>query len=106
MKLIIQKKTHPIVWIEQKHPAAAPRCMQCTISRQNPLSTAFGKLRSINTHFVTQLVLWSLYNILEESIFILLLYILLRETVPETVDSGPMCITDLFQNKSIAYFKF
>ena len=27
-----------------------------------------------------------------------------RDTVPETIDSGPMCITDLFQNKSLAYF--
>ena len=101
--MLLQKKIHPKVWTEQKHPAAVPRCMQCTISRQNPLSTAFGKLRSINTHFVTQLLLWSLYNILEESIFILLLYILLRQTVPETIDSVPMCITDLFQNKSFAY---
>ena len=92
--MLLQKKIHPFVWTEQKHPAAVPRCMQCTISRQNPLSTAFGKLRSINTHFVTQLLLWSLYNILERSIFILLFYI----------DSGPMCITDLFQNKSFAYF--
>ena len=27
-----------------------------------------------------------------------------RDIVPETIDSGPMCITDLFQNKSVAYF--
>jgi hypothetical protein len=24
-----------------------------------------------------------------------------RDTVPEITDSGPMCITDLFQNKSV-----
>jgi hypothetical protein len=27
-----------------------------------------------------------------------------QDTVPEIIDSGPMCITDLFQNKSVAYF--
>ena len=26
------------------------------------------------------------------------------ETLPETTESGPLCITDLFQNKSVAYF--
>ena len=26
-----------------------------------------------------------------------------RDTVPEIIDSGPMCITDLCQNKSVAY---
>ena len=26
----------------------------------------------------------------------------LRDTVPEIIDSGPMCITDLFQNKYLA----
>jgi hypothetical protein len=26
------------------------------------------------------------------------------ETLPETIESGPLCITDLFQNKSVAYF--
>ena len=26
------------------------------------------------------------------------------ETLPETIKSGPLCITDLFQNKSVAYF--
>ena len=26
------------------------------------------------------------------------------ETLPETIESGPLCITDLFQNKSAAYF--
>ena len=26
------------------------------------------------------------------------------ETLAETVESGPLCITDLFQNKSVAYF--
>ena len=31
-------------------------------------------------------------------------YIESRDTVPETVDSGPICIIDLFQNKSLAYF--
>ena len=25
------------------------------------------------------------------------------ETLPETIESGPLCITDLFQNKSVAY---
>ena len=29
---------------------------------------------------------------------------LTRDTVPEIIDSGPMCITDLFQSKYIAYF--
>ena len=29
---------------------------------------------------------------------------LTQNTVPETIDSGPMCITDLFQNESLAYF--
>lgn len=24
----------------------------------------------------------------------------IRDTIPETIDSGPMCITDFFQNKS------
>ena len=24
--------------------------------------------------------------------------------VPETIESGPLCITDLFQNKYVAYF--
>jgi hypothetical protein len=28
----------------------------------------------------------------------------IRDIVPEIIDSGPMCITDLFQNKSVAYF--
>ena len=28
----------------------------------------------------------------------------LRDTVPEIIDSGPMCITDLFQKKYLAYF--
>ena len=27
-----------------------------------------------------------------------------RDIVPEIIDSGPMCITELFQNKSVAYF--
>ena len=27
-----------------------------------------------------------------------------RDIVPEIIDSGPMCITDLFQNKYLAYF--
>ena len=26
------------------------------------------------------------------------------EALAETIESGPLCITDLFQNKSIAYF--
>ena len=26
------------------------------------------------------------------------------ETLAETIESGPLCITDLFQNKSVAYF--
>ena len=26
------------------------------------------------------------------------------ETLAETLESGPLCITDLFQNKSAAYF--
>ena len=26
------------------------------------------------------------------------------ETLAETFESGPLCITDLFQNKSVAYF--
>ena len=26
------------------------------------------------------------------------------ETLPETIESGPLCITDLFQNKPVAYF--
>ena len=29
---------------------------------------------------------------------------LLAETLAETIESGPLCITDLFQNKSVAYF--
>ena len=28
----------------------------------------------------------------------------IRDLVPEIIDSGPMCISDLFQNKSLAYF--
>ena len=28
----------------------------------------------------------------------------LPETLAETIESGPLCITDLFQNKSVAYF--
>ena len=28
----------------------------------------------------------------------------LPETLPETIESGPLCITDLFQDKSIAIF--
>ena len=27
-------------------------------------------------------------------------------TIAETIESGPLCITDLFQNKSVAYFFF
>ena len=27
-----------------------------------------------------------------------------QDTVPEIIDSGPMCITDLFQDKYLAYF--
>ena len=27
------------------------------------------------------------------------------ETLAETIESGPLCITDLFQNKSVAYFQ-
>ena len=30
--------------------------------------------------------------------------VLTRDTVPEIIDSEPMCITDLFQNKYLAYF--
>ena len=26
------------------------------------------------------------------------------ETLADTIESGPLCITDLFQNKSVAYF--
>ena len=29
--------------------------------------------------------------------------IMIRDTT-ETIESGPLCITDLFQNKSVAYF--
>ena len=29
---------------------------------------------------------------------------LCSETLAETIESGPLCITDLFQNKSVAYF--
>ena len=29
---------------------------------------------------------------------------LAAETLAETIESGPLCITDLFQNKSVAYF--
>jgi hypothetical protein len=28
------------------------------------------------------------------------------ETLAETIESDPLCITDLFQNKSVAYFLF
>ena len=28
------------------------------------------------------------------------------ETIAETIESDPLCITDLFQNKSVAYFSF
>ena len=31
-------------------------------------------------------------------------HIRIRDTVPEIIDPGPMCITDLFHNKSLAYF--
>ena len=27
-----------------------------------------------------------------------------RDLVPEIIDSGPICNTDIFQNKSVAYF--
>ena len=27
-----------------------------------------------------------------------------RDLEPENIDSGPMCITNLFQNKSVVYF--
>ena len=27
-----------------------------------------------------------------------------RRALAETIESGPLCITDLFQNKSVAYF--
>ena len=27
------------------------------------------------------------------------------ETLAETFESGPLCITDLFKNKSVAYFE-
>ena len=27
-----------------------------------------------------------------------------RDLVPEIIDSGPMCVTDIFQNTSVAYF--
>ena len=29
---------------------------------------------------------------------------LISETLAETIESGPLCITDLFQNKSVDYF--
>ena len=29
-----------------------------------------------------------------------------QETLPESIESGPLCITDLFQNESVAFFKF
>ena len=28
----------------------------------------------------------------------------IRDTVPEIIDSGPKCITELFQNKYLVYF--
>jgi hypothetical protein len=28
----------------------------------------------------------------------------LHRDTTETIESGPLCITDLFQNKSVAYF--
>ena len=31
------------------------------------------------------------------------IYQLKTALVPETIDSGPVCITNLFQNKSVAY---
>ena len=38
---------------------------------------------------------------LESSLYYITLY---RDTVPEIIDSGPICITNLFQNKYLAYF--
>ena len=31
-------------------------------------------------------------------------FIVASETLPETIESGPLGITDLFQNKFVAYF--
>ena len=31
-------------------------------------------------------------------------YLTAARDLRETIESGPLCITDLFQNKSIAYF--
>ena len=36
---------------------------------------------------------------------IFICFVIHRDLVPEIIDSGPMCITDLFQNKYLAYFK-
>ena len=41
------------------------------------------------------------------SFFLVFLYVqnqTTRDLVPEIIDLGPMCITDLFQNKYVAYF--
>ena len=46
-----------------------------------------------------------LYNV--RNVFLVLpsrLFTTVQDLVPEIIDSGPMCITDLFQNKSVAYF--
>ena len=43
-------------------------------------------------------------NVDREVLFIEGSLLVLSETLPETIESGPLCITDLFQNKSVAYF--
>ena len=51
---------------------------------------------------------WWLYFRIQMSLWILDLmqYWFCTETLLETTESGPLCITDLFQNKCAAYFQF
>ena len=32
------------------------------------------------------------------------IYVVISEILPEMIEWGPLCITDLFHNKSVAYF--
>ena len=47
-----------------------------------------------------------LYFNVPSSITLIVLFNMGPRDTTETIESGPLCITDLFQNKSVAYFKF
>ena len=68
---------------------------------QKAIKTDCGAFET-GMHFVKRVIYdvesnWKVVN------FILGLNILVRDTT-ESIESGPLCITDLFQNKSVAYF--